>query len=71
MKEDGGGSEIQTIRSWLWLEGHKMLGLRAGTDSDKYVCNSFVDRRAPMRCIPMIDLDCSQVVLKVNNSILN
>ena len=54
------------VRSWLWLWGRDMFGLRAGTS--KHVCKIFVDGHAYIQCAP-IDLGCSQVVLKVNNSV--
>ena len=48
----------------------RMMTRFAGGHADKQVCKIFVDGRARMRCASMIDLGCSQVVLKVNNSIL-
>ena len=37
---------------------------------DKHVCKISVDGRACMRCASMVDLGCSQVFLKINNSLL-
>jgi hypothetical protein len=47
----------------------RMMIVFAGGHADKQVCKIFVDGRARTRCAS-IDLGCSQVVLKVNNSIL-